>query len=147
MNLAIGTVDATILIAYLIGVIDDIAGIHGTEVDIASPLVIDDHEIRIPVQPQSQFLKLTTQTEAPALLDLKRSIRLVPNPTDGDLRISNPYGYIPDEVIVLDAAGRATGLAFRNTDQLSLERLPAGIYNLRIRMAGYVMHKQVVKVE
>ena len=134
-------------IAYLIGVIDDIAGIHGTEVDIASPLVIDDHEIRIPVQPQSQFLKLTTQTEAPALLDLKRSIRLVPNPTDGDLRISNPYGYIPDEVIVLDAAGRATGLAFRNTDQLSLERLPAGIYNLRIRMAGYVMHKQVVKVE
>lgn len=134
-------------VAYLIGVIDDIAGIHGTQMEINQPVAIDDQEIRIPVQPQSQFLKLTTQTEPPALLDLKRALRLVPNPTDGDLRVSNPYGLIPDEVTVLDAAGRATGLHFLNTDQLSIDGLPAGLYNLRIRIAGYLVNKQVVKVE
>ncbi len=134
-------------VAYLIGVIDDIAGIHGTQMEINHPVAIDDQEVRIPVQPQSQFLKLTSQTEPPALLDLKRNLRLVPNPTDGNLRVSNPYGLIPDEITVLDAAGRATGLHYRNTDQLSIESLPAGLYNLRIRIAGYLVNEQVVKVE
>ncbi|MBL0127516.1 MAG: T9SS type A sorting domain-containing protein [Flavobacteriales bacterium] len=77
---------------------------------------------------------------APALL-------LMPNPTDGPVRMSLPAGTVgPVDVEVLDAAGRITmrRVIYNNSPTIDLSDLESGNYLIRVFLADEVVTTPVV---
>ena len=72
------------------------------------------------------------------------SVRVYPNPTDGELRIENGEWRI-ENVEIFDIMGRTYNVPRITSNEMNLSHLPSGIYFLRITTAEETVMKKVIK--
>ncbi|MBK7870181.1 MAG: T9SS type A sorting domain-containing protein [Saprospiraceae bacterium] len=133
-------------IALISGIIDDIAGRISSEVEIKKVQAIKLNQERIPLQTPVQSFQLKSNRETDSKLDLRLAMRIIPNPAVSEVQVYNRYNVPIHSLQLLDASGRPLGDLVRNTDRISLEGLPQGVYMLRIEIGEYVIYERVVKM-
>ncbi|MCO6491575.1 MAG: T9SS type A sorting domain-containing protein [Phaeodactylibacter sp.] len=132
-------------VAYLIGIIDDIAGFQpASQVLIKDVLAISREEVRIPIQGRSTAFELQYKEEAPAP-DAKGVFSVFPNPATDWVTVTSKYGYQPEQLTLLALDGREIRAPQEENRRISLKGLPAGTYILSIRTGGTRVHKLIVK--
>ena len=132
-------------VASLIGIIDDIAGLTSTPINVAAPLAVTASLDTIPIFTESSDLIIQRFQEVPNL-DLLKSLILSPNPTNDEVRIWNKYGVPIDQVDVIDSAGNLLTTIKEGANRISLKAQPAGVYMLRIRMGQVIAHRRIVRL-
>ena len=132
-------------VASLIGIIDDIAGLTSTPINVAAPLAVTASLDTIPIFTESSDLIIQRFQDVPKL-DLLKSLVLSPNPTHDEVRIWNKYGVTIDQVDVMDSAGNLLRTIKEGAHRISLKAQPAGIYTLRIRMGQVIAHRRIVRL-
>lgn len=134
-------------VAYLIGIIDDIAGLKPeTEVTIGNIVAIGVDELRIPVQGRAVKVELQRKEEEPSA-DAKGVFSVFPNPTTDWVTVTSKYGYQPEQLTLLTLDGREVKAPQEENRRISLAGLPTGTYILSIRTGDARVHKLIVKDE
>ncbi len=136
-------------IMYLHGIIDDIAGIHD-EVNLKATEInaIDYAQNLIPLNNPFKTSVITkVRDEDTNFVSLLRNTWITPNPASGEIMIWNKNNVPIKAVTIYDMSGTQFGQTFTNTDHLSVESLPAGLYALKIEMGDHVIMKKLVKVQ
>ncbi len=134
-------------IAFISGVIDDIAGIvPDSEVEVMSVHAINLNQELLPVYtPKKKLVVKQDQETEVSWLNIRRSLRILPNPTSDWVQITTKYRVPVHSIEVLDANGKPVQQAAFNTDRISIESLPQGIYILRIKIGEYILNERIVK--
>jgi hypothetical protein len=134
-------------VAYIIGIIDDIAGLIKTEVAVTQVVAIRNDEQRLPLSaPVQRFELIHKEEPLPDDPELARGMFSVfPNPTADWVSVASRHGFAIDELRLLNASGALLPALQEGRDRISLEGLPAGVYILRIRSGDTLVHKKVVK--
>lgn len=131
--------------AYLIGIIDDIAGLKPeTEVTIENIVAIRLDEVRIPVQGRATTVELQRKEEEPPA-DAKGVFSVFPNPATDWVTVTSKYGYQPEQLTLITLDGKEVKAPQEENRRISLEGLPAGTYILSIRTGDTRVHRLVVK--
>jgi hypothetical protein len=135
-------------IAYLrLVIIDDIAGIAPrSELAPEQVLAVDAAEHLVPISAEPRPLLVEQQATGVGRIDLLRNLRLIPNPTPGDVRVANKYGLPVEWIDVIDPQGRRIGPRRMGTNVISLTYLPDGVYVLRMKIGEHVVSRRVVKL-
>jgi len=132
-------------VAYIIGIIDDIAGYHDSEVDMSHMYAIDKGEERLPLQVRSTAFTVDAESSTPAL-GTEGAFSLFPNPTSDWVNIHSTHGFRPDALELYSIDGRRLPLLTDGTNQrVSLEGLPQGTYVLQITSGRATVRKRVIK--
>ncbi len=137
-------------VAHLIGIKDDIAGFTDSRLEVDRAVQMDHQANLQGLQGMSTtvtFAQKETidQPEKISLIDLEQNVTVYPNPTDGLLNISTPYGLTPDIVRIFSSDGRTLSAEVWNTNQVSLAPLPEGLYIVKIQFGRHVLHKRIFK--
>mgnify|MGYP005666351783 CR=1 FL=1 len=134
-------------IVILRGIIDDIAGIHDTEIRTEAIKAISVDEEQIPLRNPAALLTIdnTTTDDPIGKIDLMRNLRVYPNPTSDRLYIDIKYQLPIDQVDILDPTGKQVAPSVYNQNEISMDALPAGMYMLKVHLGGYIITERVVK--
>ncbi|GJM35964.1 MAG: hypothetical protein DHS20C18_49650 [Saprospiraceae bacterium] len=133
-------------IAVLRGIIDDIAGIHVTEIKTNDIKAISVAEQLIPLRKPMASMTINTNIDDPiGKIDLMRNLQVYPNPTSGLVQIAIKYQLPIEQVDIVDPAGRQVAPSVYNENTVSMESLPSGMYMLKVHLGGYIITKRVVK--
>ena len=135
-------------IAYLIGIVDDIAGIEESEVAIENILGIDADETPRTFRNITQIITVEDPPllESVGWLDLKLSLNVYPNPAEDVISVSTKFNFPIQELAILNTRGEEVLYRVENQDRISLENLSKGIYVLRVKLNDEVFHMKVVKI-
>lgn len=133
-------------IAFISGIIDDIAGRVISEVKVIHVRAIKNNQESIPLSTPVQVFELKGNTEEPNRLDVRLGLRIIPNPAIDDVKIFSKYDIPIHSIQVLDAGGRPIRQPEIGTDQINVKDLPKGVYMLRIKIGEYVIHERIVKI-
>ncbi len=134
-------------VALVSGIIDDIAGrIIGGDIEIKNVYAINTLHRRIPLHTWKQRIQIKSQDEVPGRIDLRRNVRIIPNPTSDLIQVYTPYATPVESIQLLDAQGKPVRQPVQNTDTISLGDVPQGIYMLRIKIGEHIIHERVVKM-
>ncbi len=136
-------------ILYLHGIIDDIAGVHG-EMDLQATRInaIDLAQNPIPLNnPYKTSLITKVKDRDASFVSLLRETWITPNPATNHISIMNKNYVAVDAVSIYDMSGIQYGETLHNTNEISIDQLPAGMYALKLEMAGKVIMKKLVKVQ
>ncbi len=133
-------------VALVSGIIDDIAGRIIGDIEINNVYAINTFLRRIPLQTWKQRIQVKSQDEVPGRIDLRRNVRIIPNPAHHQVQVYTPYATPVESIQILDANGKPVREPVQNTDSISLEGLPQGIYMLRIKVGEHIIHERVVKM-
>ena len=131
-------------IARFRGIIDDIAGLMGSEIRINEIKAIRADETPLAIFNPVETFSISDGVIDVGWLDMLVSLQVYPNPTSGDVFLENRYGAPIDEVRVFNDKGMLVAPAVANSNVVSLGALPSGMYILRIRIGEHVFHKRVV---
>lgn len=132
-------------IARFRGIIDDIAGLVESQIQITDIRAIRANETPLALYNPVETFNVSDGVIDIGWLDLRLALQVYPNPTRGEVFIDNKYGLPIDEVRVLNDKGMQIGASLTNTNRVSLEGLPAGVYVLSVRIGEHLFHKRVVK--
>ncbi len=133
-------------IAMISGIIDDIAGRTATPVNVTNVLAHNSLQEPVPLHTPTMILKLQPQSEdQPGLLDLRLSLRVVPNPTTDQVQLYSRYNVPIHAIQLLDTSGRPVRAPEMATDRISLANVPRGMYILRIQIGEHIIYRKVVK--
>ncbi|MCB9041429.1 MAG: T9SS type A sorting domain-containing protein [Lewinellaceae bacterium] len=132
-------------VAFLIGIIDDIAGFKPfSAVSIENIVAISVDEEPIPVQGRAIEFELQYKEEEPPA-DAKGVFSIFPNPATDWVTVASKYGYQPEQLTLLTLDGREVKAPQEENRRISLRGLAAGTYILSIRTGDTRVHKLVVK--
>ncbi len=134
------------VVAFISGIIDDIAGRVISEVKVIHVRAIKNDQQVIPLSTPVKTFELKGNTETPSELDVRLGLRIVPNPVVDEVQILSRYDIPIHSVQIFDADGRPVRQPETNTDHINVKDLPKGIYLLRIKIGEYVIHEKVVKI-
>ena len=134
------------VVALLSGIIDDIAGRSISAIRIKNVYGINAHQKPTPFRTPTQLLQVKTNVEEVGKLDVRLSLRLIPNPTSDWVLVYTKYKLPIHAIEVLDANGKPVGKNAVETDRISLEGLPQGVYMLRLKIGEYTIYERVVKM-
>ncbi len=129
-------------VAYIIGIIDDIAGLTESEVSVEKTYCIDLEENRLPIQGQETIFKVVSNEEADSGSGV---FTLFPNPATDWVNIVSPHGFEADQIQLLNMNGQELPVQVEDNRRLSLANLPSGVYLVRITTGRSIVHKRVVK--
>lgn len=129
-------------VAYIIGIIDDIAGLTESEVSVEKTFCIDLEENRLPIQGQETIFKVVSNEEADSGSGV---FTLFPNPATDWVNIVSPHGFEADQIQLLNMNGQELPVQVEDNRRLSLANLPSGVYLVRITTGRSIVHKRVVK--
>lgn len=153
IHIAITQIDQTNVsgfgtIAMISGVIDDIAGIApSSEVTVTGIYAIASDESVVPLHSPTKNLHINLDVStAVDEVELRKSLHLTPNPTTDWVQVFTPYQLPVKAIEVLDASGKSVQQPVVNTNRVSLNNLPKGIYILRIQIGEYILNERIVKM-
>jgi hypothetical protein len=129
-------------VAYIIGIIDDIAGLTDSKVSVEHVFCIDTGEDRLPVQGRETNFKVVSSNEPDAGTGV---FSLFPNPATDWVNIVSPHGFEADQVQLLNMNGQELPVQVEDNRRLSLANLPSGVYLVRITTGRSIVHKRIVK--
>ena len=132
-------------IAMLIGIVDDIAGVYETELGIADIQGLSHDQDQMTFRAPTEVLSLD-YPETVGRIDLRRNLRIYPNPTSDIIEVTTKYNFPIQELAVLNARGAQLLSAQKGEDRISLKDLPGGIYILRVKIMDEVFHEKIVKI-
>jgi hypothetical protein len=132
-------------VAYIIGIIDDIAGYQSSEVDLSHFYAIDKGEVRLPIQGRSTTF--TVDAESSIINPgAEGAFTIFPNPTMDWVNIHSKHGFVPDALQLYGIDGRRLPVRTDGTNQrVSLEGLPQGAYILQITSGKAAVRKRIIK--
>ncbi|MDX1940538.1 MAG: T9SS type A sorting domain-containing protein [Saprospiraceae bacterium] len=133
-------------IALISGIIDDIAGRVTSQVEIKKVQAIKVNQEQIPLRTPAQSFQLKSNRETDSRLDIRLGMRIIPNPAVSEVQVYNRYNVPIHSLQLLDASGRPLSAVARNTDRISLEGLPQGVYMLRIEIGEFIIYERIVKM-
>jgi hypothetical protein len=134
-------------VAYIIGIIDDIAGLVKSDIQVSKIKAIRNNEKRIPLNALVQSFDVS-QKEGPQPEDTELArgmFSVFPNPATDWVTVSSRHGLEVDELRLMNTSGALLPALQEGGNRISLEGLPAGVYILRIRSGQTLVHKKVVK--
>ncbi len=134
-------------IAFIKGIIDDIAGIRNSEIEIEKIKALSKHGDLVPLSGPRQQFNIMPEEEGVGKHDLLRQLKVFPNPTTGDLTISNSFAMAINGITLVQPDGRIVSRPAVIGNSLKLGPIPDGVYILRIEIGEYVIHKRVIKTQ
>jgi len=131
-------------VVYIIGIIDDIAGLTKSRVEIKEVYAINQSEGRLPVQGLDTEFEIRVSSTNQEELD--GAFSLFPNPTSDWVNIRSTHGFQIDALRLLSIDGREVPIRTQDANQrLSLEGLPPGAYLLQIVSGKAAVQKRIIK--
>lgn len=134
-------------VAMFRGIRDDIVGRHESQLDVSRSYAVNTQQgiIRL-----NGLKKTATFVPAPAekeygFIDLKRGMRVYPNPASSTINIDNFYGVPIDAVQILTTNGQVMSPRYEGTNTLDVSNLPDGLYLIRVEIDGYFIHQKLFK--
>ena len=131
-------------VAILHGIIDDIAGIARTELYFEGILAINRFQNLIPIRPESGRLEIGPR-DIVNQGELESSIRIYPNPTSDWITVVNDYNLPVESLEIFNAGGQLVSRPLFDGNQISLGNLSHGMYFLRMKIGGIIVHKKIIK--
>ncbi|MCG8329386.1 MAG: T9SS type A sorting domain-containing protein [Chitinophagales bacterium] len=134
-------------VAYIIGVIDDIAGLKAdTDIMVTKVKAIDKDEKRIPIStPPTIFSIISKGDDGDINEEANGIFSVYPNPASRWINVTSRHGFEPEELTLINANGQVLDVPQENNNRISLESVPAGTYVLRIRSGKTQVHKLIVR--
>ncbi|MCB0572281.1 MAG: T9SS type A sorting domain-containing protein [Phaeodactylibacter sp.] len=132
-------------VAYIIGIIDDIAGLTKSEVSIGKIKAIRKDETIIPLRAPTSSFTIMRKEEPPVEDDINGIFSLFPNPTGDWVTVTSRHGFEPEELRLMTPGGQVLKAPQEGNQRISLEGLPTGTYILRIRTGKTLVNKLIVK--
>ncbi len=133
-------------IAYLGGIIDDIAGLHEIRVGIDRAVALNVLGDWIPLRGVENSVGMSDVTDELGKIDLRRGLRLWPNPVRDLLNIHNRAGLPVEWIEILDPRGRRIGARLFQQSTVPVSDLPEGPYFLRMKIGKHVITERFVKM-
>ncbi len=131
-------------IGFLHGIIDDIAGAAEAQIEVQGVLAIDLIQNPVPIRLEPPaILRLNPDILPP---DVRSVIYIYPNPTQDWINIVNNRQLEVEALDIFNAHGQRVlaGLQLEN-GRLSLGKLGAGVYFLRMKIGGVIVHEKIIK--
>ncbi len=129
-------------VAYIKGIIADIAGIVDTRMETAEPLGISLNAGPVPLNTKSTEIKVASIDDPYTIL---RSFHMFPMPAGDVLHFSNVLNAPADEVRLFDLQGRQVLQTFNNVHEINISDLPSGMYLIRVKIQGIVINDKLLK--
>jgi hypothetical protein len=129
-------------VAYLRGIIADIAGIVDTRMQTAQPLGVSINTGEIPLGTQTTEIKLETYDDPYTILE---SFNMFPIPAGDVINFSNALGVPADEVRIFDLQGRQVLQTYEAVNEINVSDLAAGMYLIRLKIQGIVINEKFLK--
>lgn len=129
-------------VAYLKGIIADIAGIVDTRMETAQPIGISINAGKIPLGTQTTEIKLETYDDPYTILE---SFNMFPIPAGDVINFSNALDVPANEVRVFDLQGRQVLQTFKEVNEINVSELAAGMYLIRLKIQGIVINEKFLK--
>jgi len=134
-------------IAYLGGIIDDIAGLHEVRVGIDRAVALNVLGDWIPLRGVENSIGMNDVSDEVGKIDLRRGLRLWPNPARDLLNIHNRAGLPVEWVEIIDPRGRRIGARLLQQSTVPVGHLPEGPYFLRMKIGKHVITERFVKTQ
>lgn len=132
-------------VAYIIGIIDDIAGIiKESEVEVDAVICMDVNENWIPLQGRSTTFELQPDKDELPADEVKGLFNVHPNPASDWVTVSSRHSFVPDRLRLLNMSGQEIQVP-TEAQRLSLAGLPSGVYLLQITTGKTSVYRRVVK--
>lgn len=132
-------------VAYIIGIIDDIAGIiKESEVEIDAVICMDVNENWIPLQGRSTTFELQPDKDELPADEAKGLFTVHPNPASEWVTVSSRHNFAPDRLRLLNMSGQEIQVP-TEAQRVSLAGLPSGVYLLQITTGKTSVYRRVVK--
>lgn len=131
-------------VAVLHGIIDDIAGIYESEIRVEHVLAIDRAQSHLYIRLGSSSLRIGAETGTSSE-EVGARIQVYPNPTHEWVNIRNAYDLPIEAIEVFNASGQRVLEQEAETNRISMSDLQNGVYFIRLKVGGVVVHKRVVK--
>lgn len=135
------------VVAMFRGIRDDIVGRSESQMDINRSYAVRADQSLVSLHGLSKnaiFDKKTTDQKY-GFIDLKRGMRVYPNPTSSMITIDNYFGVPIDAVQILTPNGKVMSPRYQGTTQLDVSSLPDGLYLIRVEIEGYIIHQKLFK--
>lgn len=129
-------------VAYIRGIIADIAGIVDTRLETAQPYGMSINDGPIPLSTQITEMPMETIEDPYTILE---SFNMFPIPAGDVLHFSNALNAPADEVRIFDLQGRQVMQTFNKVNEINVSDLPAGMYIIRLKIQGIVMNEKLLK--
>lgn len=132
-------------VAYIIGVIDDIAGIQESGIALEHILCLDKDEDLLPIQGLETHFTVVRDTgnEPPEGEGL---FRVFPNPTTGRVAVVSPQGLPLTGLKLYSIQGRELSLpASTAPGVIDLGHLPAGVYLLGVSTGEATIYRRIIR--
>jgi hypothetical protein len=131
-------------VARMKGIIIDLVGRSETKLQTEDALLNRLDGELLPLNVHSTGFSVVDVPRQLRPEDLLSGVSVYPNPTNSQINISTVTGTVTEvEVMALD--GKTMLKTFRNTNQLDLDDLKAGMYFLRIKVGEQTFFERVIK--
>ncbi len=129
-------------VAYLKGIILDIAGIVDTRMETVQPFGLSINDGKIPLGTQTTEIKLETFDDPYTILE---SFNMFPIPAGDVINFSNALDVPVDEVRIFDLQGRQVLQTYKEVNEINVADLAAGMYLIRLKIQGIVINEKFLK--
>jgi hypothetical protein len=133
-------------VAYIIGIIDDIAGLKiESDINISKVIAIDNLEKRQPLSTPVVEFRVIGKDEGEEGGLANGIFTVYPNPTSDWVTVGSRHGFEPEELRLISMSGQELSVPQQGNNRISLEGVPAGTYILRIKSGKTQVHKFIVR--
>ncbi|HMQ48415.1 MAG TPA: T9SS type A sorting domain-containing protein [Saprospiraceae bacterium] len=133
-------------VARIIGIIDDIAGLHDDRISIENIVGIDHNEQPKAFNGLAIPYSIDEKEDEPEADEMARgAFTVYPNPSDNWVNIVSIHGFPADGLELIGLDGRRLEVPQEENQRISLAGLPSGSYILRIHSGKSTVHKLIIK--
>jgi hypothetical protein len=134
-------------VAMFRGIRDDIVGRSESQLDISHSYAVRTNQsfIKLNGLPKTAKFIPKSEVENYGLIDLKRGMRVYPNPTSSTINIDNFFGVPIDAVQIITTNGQVMSPRYEGVTSLDISDLPDGLYLVRVEINGYIIHQKLFK--
>ncbi|MEL7117787.1 MAG: T9SS type A sorting domain-containing protein [Bacteroidota bacterium] len=129
-------------IAYMSGIILDIAGIKESSVSTKHTFAVSTTNGIIPLGTETIEFKAIGGNDP---LQILKTLEIYPNPVTNNLYFTNAAGVPIDELQIFDVHGRRVSGILKEVSELDLSTLPNGVYMMRMNIGGVILNRKIMK--
>jgi Secretion system C-terminal sorting domain len=130
---------------FIKGIVVDLVGkaVTNIKTDYASINRLDGEQLPVNTSEDGE-IELIDVPRSYGPERLRNRITIFPNPSYGLVTLSSAFGTI-NQIQILNTDGMPIGATILNRNQIEVDALPAGVYFLKVQVAGQTYYEKLVK--
>ncbi len=129
-------------VAYLRGIIDDIAFLHFTPVSTEATYGYSLNSGPVKLGSRKADIKIIPENDP---IFIRNTLSVYPNPASDRIYLDNAAGAPIDEVRVYDISGKQIGGVRKEVREINVSDWPEGVYLLQMKIGGILVNEKIIK--